>query len=80
MITKNTRCFIFSMLFFLCFYININLSLGGDSIRANKSLSGKQTIVSSGGTFELGFFKPGNVSWKARNCSEKVVKLFFARH
>ncbi|XP_022892499.1 G-type lectin S-receptor-like serine/threonine-protein kinase At4g03230 isoform X1 [Olea europaea var. sylvestris] len=62
MIPKNTRCFIFSMLFFLCFYININLSLGGDSIRANKSLSGEQTIVSSGGTFELGFFKPGTSS------------------
>ncbi|XP_022864069.1 G-type lectin S-receptor-like serine/threonine-protein kinase At2g19130 [Olea europaea var. sylvestris] len=62
MITKKTRCFIFSILFFLCFYININLSLGGDSIRANKSLSGKQTIVSSGGTFEQGFFKPGTSS------------------
>ncbi|XP_022860032.1 receptor-like serine/threonine-protein kinase SD1-8 isoform X5 [Olea europaea var. sylvestris] len=62
MIPKNTRCFILSVLFFLCFYININLSLGGDSIRANQSLSGNQTIVSSDGTFELGFFKPGTSS------------------
>ncbi|WOH00248.1 hypothetical protein DCAR_0519606 [Daucus carota subsp. sativus] len=47
---------------FLCFLINIHFSLGADSISAYQSLSGDQTIVSSGGNFELGFFKPGNFS------------------
>ncbi|CAI9772522.1 unnamed protein product [Fraxinus pennsylvanica] len=62
MITKNTSCLMFCVLFFLCFSINLNLSEGADSITANQSLSGvlKQTIVSAGGTFELGFFTRGN--------------------
>ncbi|CAA2990760.1 G-type lectin S-receptor-like serine threonine-kinase At2g19130 [Olea europaea subsp. europaea] len=60
MITKKPSCFCLLVLFFVCFSININLSQGTDSITANQSLSGSRTIVSSGGTFELGFFKPGN--------------------
>ncbi|KAL2524564.1 Receptor-like serine/threonine-protein kinase SD1-8 [Abeliophyllum distichum] len=52
----------FSVLFIVCFSININFSDGADSITANQSLSGNQRIVSSGNTFELGFFTPGNSS------------------
>ncbi|KAI5660737.1 hypothetical protein M9H77_20060 [Catharanthus roseus] len=33
-----------------------------DTISANQSLSGDQTIVSKGGNFRLGFFKPGKSS------------------
>lgn len=33
-----------------------------DTITANRSLSGDQTLVSAGGVFVLGFFKPGNSS------------------
>ncbi|XP_059291439.1 G-type lectin S-receptor-like serine/threonine-protein kinase At4g27290 isoform X2 [Lycium ferocissimum] len=44
---------------FLCFSLNTNLSLGGDTISANESVSSGQTIISSGGNFELGFFRPG---------------------
>ncbi|KAE8654821.1 G-type lectin S-receptor-like serine/threonine-protein kinase [Hibiscus syriacus] len=38
------------------------LSFGADTITANQSLSGNQTIVSSGGNFVLGFFAPGSSS------------------
>ncbi|XP_055822536.1 G-type lectin S-receptor-like serine/threonine-protein kinase At4g03230 [Solanum dulcamara] len=41
---------------FLCF----RLSLGGDTITVNESVSSGQTIISSGGNFELGFFRPGD--------------------
>ncbi|XP_022864068.1 G-type lectin S-receptor-like serine/threonine-protein kinase At4g03230 [Olea europaea var. sylvestris] len=62
MIPKNTCWFILSVLFFLCFSINIHLSQGADSVTANQPLSGSQTIVSSGNIFELGFFTPGTSS------------------
>ncbi|KAM5580801.1 hypothetical protein ABKV19_010152 [Rosa sericea] len=39
-----------------------DISLAADTITANQSLSGDQTIVSEDGVFELGFFKPGNNS------------------
>ncbi|KAK6919459.1 PAN/Apple domain [Dillenia turbinata] len=48
--------------FFLCFSFQTNLSLGGDTISGNQTLSGNRTIVSAGGNFVLGFFKPGNSS------------------
>uniref|UniRef100_UPI0005C9DEEB receptor-like serine/threonine-protein kinase SD1-8 n=1 Tax=Fragaria vesca subsp. vesca TaxID=101020 RepID=UPI0005C9DEEB len=38
------------------------ISLAADTISASQSLSGDQTIVSAGGKFELGFFRPGNTS------------------
>ncbi|KAK6918976.1 Protein kinase domain [Dillenia turbinata] len=34
-------------------------SFGGNAISGDESLSGSQTIVSAGGNFVLGFFKPG---------------------
>ncbi|XP_059286382.1 G-type lectin S-receptor-like serine/threonine-protein kinase At4g03230 isoform X2 [Lycium ferocissimum] len=57
---KNNHSFLILFLLFLCFELNINHCLEGDTISANESLSLGQTIVSSGGNFELGFFKPGN--------------------
>ncbi|XP_022893868.1 G-type lectin S-receptor-like serine/threonine-protein kinase At2g19130 [Olea europaea var. sylvestris] len=62
MIPKNTCWFILSVLFFLCFSINIHHSQGADSVTANQPLSGSQTIVSSGNIFELGFFTRGTSS------------------
>uniref|UniRef100_A0A2N9EYP4 Non-specific serine/threonine protein kinase n=1 Tax=Fagus sylvatica TaxID=28930 RepID=A0A2N9EYP4_FAGSY len=44
--------------FFICLSLNNHLSLGADTISANQSLSGDQTVASKGGNFELGFFKP----------------------
>ncbi|CAA2973560.1 Hypothetical predicted protein [Olea europaea subsp. europaea] len=62
MIPKNTCWFILSVLFFLCFSVNVDHSQGADSVTANQPLSGSQTIVSSGNIFELGFFTPGTSS------------------
>lgn len=49
-------------LLFLGLSVNNYLSLGADTISASQSISGYQTIVSAGGSFALGFFKPGNYS------------------
>ncbi|XP_010489461.1 PREDICTED: G-type lectin S-receptor-like serine/threonine-protein kinase At2g19130 [Camelina sativa] len=46
-----------SSFFFLCFFIHGSSAV--DTISGNFNLSGDQTIISSGGTFEMGFFKPG---------------------
>ncbi|KAK1437923.1 hypothetical protein QVD17_03723 [Tagetes erecta] len=51
-----------SFLVFLCFALIISLSSGADTISANQSLTGDETIISKGGKFELGFFKAGNSS------------------
>ncbi|KAK4370109.1 hypothetical protein RND71_009584 [Anisodus tanguticus] len=59
---KNNLSFLVFFVLFLCSSLNSNLCFGGDTISANKSLSFGQTIVSSGGFFELGFFRPGNSS------------------
>ncbi|KAA8524506.1 hypothetical protein F0562_010929 [Nyssa sinensis] len=61
---RNSPCFFFMLsVLLLCFSLNIHLSFGADTISANHSLYGNQTIVSSeGGNFELGFFCPdGNL-------------------
>ncbi|OMO62753.1 hypothetical protein CCACVL1_22655 [Corchorus capsularis] len=49
-------------LFLLCFSLESQVSIAADTISFNQSLSGNGTIVSKGGVFELGFFKPGNSS------------------
>ncbi|XP_059661011.1 G-type lectin S-receptor-like serine/threonine-protein kinase At2g19130 [Cornus florida] len=59
--TRNNPSFMLSVLF-LCFTLNIRLFFGADTISANQPLSADQTIVSSGGIFELGFFTPGKSS------------------
>ncbi|KAI8558385.1 hypothetical protein RHMOL_Rhmol04G0087900 [Rhododendron molle] len=50
------------LLLFLLFTFNLPIiSHGSDTISANQSLSGDQTLVSASGTFKLGFFdQPGN--------------------
>ncbi|CAL9013892.1 unnamed protein product [Prunus brigantina] len=45
-----------------CLYLKVHISLAAYTISGNQSLSGDQTIVSAGGVFELGFFKPGKFS------------------
>ncbi|XP_008230190.1 PREDICTED: G-type lectin S-receptor-like serine/threonine-protein kinase At2g19130 [Prunus mume] len=50
------------LLLCLCLHLKTHVCLAADTIAANRSLSGDQTIVSAGKVFELGFFKPGNSS------------------
>ncbi|KAL0885470.1 hypothetical protein Bca101_009452 [Brassica carinata] len=54
--------FTFSSFFFFFFSLSIHVSSAVDTISANFTLSGDQTLVSSGGTFEMGFFAPGRTS------------------
>ncbi|XP_076920536.1 G-type lectin S-receptor-like serine/threonine-protein kinase At2g19130 [Bidens hawaiensis] len=49
-------------IYFLCLSLTISFSFGDDTISANNSLSGDETIISKGELFELGFFKAGNSS------------------
>ncbi|KAH0984144.1 hypothetical protein GBA52_011321 [Prunus armeniaca] len=56
--TKSNPKFVFNILL-LCLFLKSHISLAADTISADKSLSGDQTIISAGGVFELGFFKPG---------------------
>ncbi|XP_010476090.1 PREDICTED: G-type lectin S-receptor-like serine/threonine-protein kinase At4g11900 [Camelina sativa] len=44
---------------FLMMFLSFQVSSSTDTIFANQSLSGFQTIVSKGGVFELGFFSQG---------------------
>ncbi|KAK4363488.1 hypothetical protein RND71_018729 [Anisodus tanguticus] len=74
---KNNHSF---LVLFLCFSLNISLCLGGDTISANKPLSFGETIVSSGGNFELGIFRPGKsvnfyigIWYKSDNFGKTVV-------
>ncbi|KAK3184271.1 hypothetical protein Dsin_031557 [Dipteronia sinensis] len=75
---KNKSWFMFSV-FFICFSLKSHVSIGADTISANQSLSGDQTIVSAGGVFALGFFKPGNSSnyyigiWYKKMSKQNVV-------
>ncbi|BFG26236.1 hypothetical protein CerSpe_125100 [Prunus speciosa] len=50
------------LLLCLCLHLKTHFCLAADTIAANQSLSGDQTIVSQRKVFELGFFKPGNSS------------------
>ncbi|KAJ0053305.1 hypothetical protein Pint_02131 [Pistacia integerrima] len=59
--TMNNSWFSLSLLF-LCFSLKTYVSFGVDTISANQTLSGDETIVSAGGDFVLGFFKPGKPS------------------
>ncbi|GMI74788.1 hypothetical protein like AT2G19130 [Hibiscus trionum] len=65
MMTNNINpcCFLLSVLFlFMCLSLESHVCFAVDTISFNQSLSGNQTIVSSDGVFELGFFSPGNSS------------------
>ncbi|PKI37975.1 hypothetical protein CRG98_041648 [Punica granatum] len=48
-------------------------SLGADTIAANETLSGDQILVSSGGNFKLGFFRPA-WRWRSRGGRTKSVE------
>ncbi|GMN74027.1 hypothetical protein TIFTF001_052298 [Ficus carica] len=69
----------FMLLLFLYLFLNTNICLGADSISANYSITRSQTIVSTGGVFELGFFSPGNSSnhyigiWYNKFTSQTIV-------
>ncbi|XP_022880112.1 G-type lectin S-receptor-like serine/threonine-protein kinase At4g27290 [Olea europaea var. sylvestris] len=54
----NTNMFIFSLIHVLCSLLKI-LALT-DNIVTSQSLNDGETLVSEGGSFELGFFSPGN--------------------
>ncbi|KAF7847994.1 hypothetical protein BT93_L2385 [Corymbia citriodora subsp. variegata] len=60
--SKNSGAWSFTLpSFLLCLSLcTTHLCLGSDTISANQSLSGNQTLISSGGNFKLGFFTPGN--------------------
>ncbi|PIA36643.1 hypothetical protein AQUCO_03300091v1 [Aquilegia coerulea] len=60
MAIRSKPWFYLSFVFILS--CNTNLSIASDSITPGQSLSGNQTLISKGGIFELGFFKPGNSS------------------
>ncbi|KAF4382570.1 hypothetical protein F8388_015398 [Cannabis sativa] len=58
---------------------NIHFLFGAETISANQSLSGDDTIVSAGEVFVLGFFKPGKTSnyyigmWYKRDPYQTIV-------
>ncbi|CAN6702115.1 unnamed protein product [Malus baccata var. baccata] len=59
--TKPNSKSVFSVIL-LCAFLESHVSPAADTISENQSFSGDQTIVSAGGMFELGFFKPdGNL-------------------
>ncbi|RDX87624.1 G-type lectin S-receptor-like serine/threonine-protein kinase, partial [Mucuna pruriens] len=67
-------------LFILFFCLFSHNSLAAfTSVSANQTLTGDQTLVSEGGIFELGFFKPGNSSnyyigiWYKRVSMQTIV-------
>ncbi|KAI8009346.1 G-type lectin S-receptor-like serine/threonine-protein kinase [Camellia lanceoleosa] len=55
---RKYPCFMVFVFFICCFFFTSILSHGADTISANQSLSGNQTITSAGGNFELGFYTP----------------------
>ncbi|KAK1405398.1 Receptor-like serine/threonine-protein kinase [Heracleum sosnowskyi] len=59
---QEKLCFLILHIYILCFFISTCTTFGADTISANQSISGNQTIVSSGENFRLGFFKPGKSS------------------
>ncbi|KAF3443808.1 hypothetical protein FNV43_RR13498 [Rhamnella rubrinervis] len=61
-LNNNVPRYMLAALLLCLFHITHMICLGADTISANQSLSGVQTIVSAGGIFELGFHKPGNSS------------------
>ncbi|XP_024047175.1 G-type lectin S-receptor-like serine/threonine-protein kinase At2g19130 [Citrus clementina] len=56
-IIKNNSWLMLFVLF-TCFSLKSHVSFGADTVSANQSLSGDQTIVSKGGVFAFGFFNP----------------------
>ncbi|XP_030484528.1 G-type lectin S-receptor-like serine/threonine-protein kinase At2g19130 [Cannabis sativa] len=67
------------VLFHFLINFNIHFLFGAETISANQSLSGDDTIVSAGEVFVLGFFKPGKTSnyyigmWYKRDPYQTIV-------
>ncbi|WJX73934.1 non-specific serine/threonine protein kinase [Trifolium repens] len=77
----NTRnpCFLLNLLN-LIFSLQSYLSHAAiTTISANQSLSGDQTLVSEGGIFELGFFKPGQIKQYTWLESTQQWNLFWSQ-
>ncbi|XP_073273599.1 G-type lectin S-receptor-like serine/threonine-protein kinase At2g19130 [Primulina huaijiensis] len=78
MIIKNNYLTVL-YLFSVPILFNSILCVAADTISANETLYGNQTIVSAGGNFELGIFSPGNSSkcylgiWYAKVSQQTVV-------
>ncbi|XP_019190076.1 PREDICTED: receptor-like serine/threonine-protein kinase SD1-8 [Ipomoea nil] len=53
-------CILYVLLAFLCIFCNLGAST--DSLRRGESITPNQTLISAGGNFALGFFRPGNSS------------------
>ncbi|KAM1112607.1 hypothetical protein TB2_045420 [Malus domestica] len=81
--TKPNSKFVFSIIL-LCAFLESHVSLAADTISENQSLSGDQTIVSAGGMFELGFFKPGQLSnyyigiWYSKQVASEMTVVWVA--
>ncbi|KAM2015168.1 receptor-like serine/threonine-protein kinase SD1-8 isoform X2 [Malus sylvestris] len=81
--TKPNSKFLFSVTL-LCAFLESHVSLAADTISENQSLSGDQTIVSAGGMFELGFFKPGQLSnyyigmWYSKQVASEMTVVWVA--
>ncbi|XP_038693170.1 G-type lectin S-receptor-like serine/threonine-protein kinase At2g19130 [Tripterygium wilfordii] len=75
---KNNPWFLVFVIF-IYFSHNSHHSLAADTISGNQSISGDQTLVSPGGDFILGFFKPGNSSnnyigmWYGKVSTQTIV-------
>ena len=61
--TRNDNPWLKLSILILCLTLSTHLSHGADTLSGNETLSGNQTLVSAGGDFVLGFFKPGNSSY-----------------
>ncbi|KAL3754553.1 hypothetical protein ACJRO7_001748 [Eucalyptus globulus] len=62
--SKNSSPWSFILpIFLLCSSLYTHHCLGTDKLDANRSISGNQTLTSSGGNFTLGFFSPGNSTY-----------------
>ncbi|KAK4722618.1 hypothetical protein R3W88_012851 [Solanum pinnatisectum] len=67
----------FFLLFQLTFYSSVHkISTTADIITTNHSVTYGETIVSSGGTFEMGFFSPSGYSKRYTGiCTARIFKL-----
>ncbi|CAL5394384.1 unnamed protein product [Camellia sinensis] len=75
MVIRKYPCFMFFVFFICCFFFTNILSHGADTISANQSLSGDQTITSAGGNFKLGFHKPVWVANRYNPISDKYSSV-----
>ncbi|KAL9453542.1 hypothetical protein AB3S75_009197 [Citrus x aurantiifolia] len=61
-IKKNSWLMLFVL--FTCFSLKFHVSFGADTISANQSLFGDQTIVSKGGVFAFESLSPGEKQFR----------------